>query len=120
MIRVFVVEPAPLTCVLIVATLKNQPGIEVVGFAPHFDESHLAQLEDCDVVLINTTLSGTESLRSVQFLTGRAPKIKSVVMGLPASKDVISAYLKAGAAGYVLEQEAVEVLPDYIKTLVAS
>jgi hypothetical protein len=40
-------------------------------------------------------------------------------MGLPASKDIINAYLEAGAAGYILEQEAVELLPGYLKSLAA-
>lgn len=117
MIRVFIVEKAPLTCVLIAATFSKQPGFEVVGFGPRIDEQDLPLLRSCDFVLINATLSSDEALRQVQYAARALPEVKCVVMGLPESEAVIRTYLDAGAAGYILSHELAQTLPHYIELL---
>lgn len=117
MIRVFIVEKAPLTCVLIAATFSKQPGFEVVGFGPHINEQNLPLLQGCDFVLINATLSNDETLRQVHYAAHAVPEIKCVIIGLPESESIIKTYLDAGAAGYILSHELAETLPRYIESL---
>lgn len=117
MIRVFIVEKAPLTCVLIAATFSKQQGFEVVGFGPQIDEQNLPLLRGCDFILINATLSNDESLQQVRYAVRALPEVKCVVMGLPESKSVIKTYLDAGAAGYIFSHELAETLPRYIEAL---
>ena len=117
MIRIFIVEKAPLTCVLIAATFAKQPGFEVVGFGPGVTGQNLPLIQTCDFVLINATLSNDEALRQVRFTAQVLPEVKCVVMGLTESESVIKSYLEAGAAGYVLGHELAEMLPRYIEIL---
>lgn len=117
MIRVFIVEKAPLTCVLIAATFSKQPGFEVVGYGPGINQQDLSLIRSCDFILINATLSNDEALRQVRYAAQALPEVKCVVMGLPESESVIKTYLDAGAAGYILSHELADALPRYIEIL---
>lgn len=117
MIRVFIVEKAPLTCVLIAATFSKQSGFEVAGYGPGISEQDLPRIRSCDFILINATLSNDETLQQIRYAAQVLPGVRCVVMGLPESESVIKTYLDAGAAGYIPSHELAETLPRYIEIL---
>lgn len=116
MIRLFVIDQAPLTGALTVALLQARPEIEVVGSAPAPTDEALAKIKTCDIVLVNTLPSNEEALAHVRKAAQASPRVKVLVVGLPDSGEVIRKYIRAGAVGHVLEQASAEELLQNIYT----
>jgi DNA-binding NarL/FixJ family response regulator len=116
MIRMFVIDKAPLTGALTVALLRARPEIEVVGSALAPNDEVMAKLKTCDVILVNATLSNEEALAHVRKAVQASPRARVLVVGLPDSDEVASKYIRAGAAGYVIEQASAEELLQSVYT----
>ena len=96
-------------CDLVSTALKGEPGIEVAGSATTIPEA-LAQIASCDVILVRTTLPGEGALELTRAVNRLDPSVKVLPIGTPESVPAILTLLEAGAAGYVLEHESIEVL----------
>lgn len=116
MIRMFVIDKAPLTGALIVALLQARPEIEVVGSAAAPNDEAIGRMKTCDVILVNATLSSEEALAHVRRAVEMSPRARVLAVGLPDSDEVVRKYIRAGAAGYVLEQASAEELFNNIYT----
>jgi DNA-binding NarL/FixJ family response regulator len=117
MIDVLIVNKSRLICSVIAAVLKEAPDIHAVGSATGVDEAlDLLRASDCDVVLVSTNLPNDGALELTQAVKGDSP-VKVLVMGLVESEEVILRYIEAGAAGYVLREDAVDDLLKNIRAV---
>ncbi len=64
--------------------------------------------DNCDVVLISSTLPQEGALKVIKTLRQRNVKAKMIVTGLSHETNAIIRYIAAGAAGYALSEEGVD------------
>jgi DNA-binding NarL/FixJ family response regulator len=109
MIRVLVVDDHPVVRHGLIAILRYEPGIEVVGDAADGEEAVRLILERRpDVVLLDLRLpklSGIEVMKSVR---PQAPEVRFLVLTTYDTDEYIGPALAAGAQGYLLK----DALPD--------
>jgi DNA-binding NarL/FixJ family response regulator len=109
MIRVLVVDDHPVVRHGLIAILRYEPGIEVVGDAADGEEAVRLILERRpDVVLLDLRLpkrSGIEVMKSVRR---EAPEVRFLVLTTYDTDEYIGPALAAGAQGYLLK----DALPD--------
>jgi DNA-binding NarL/FixJ family response regulator len=117
MIGVLIVNKSRLICSVISTVLKDEPDMYVVGVANNVAEAlNLIRTSNCDVALVSTNLpneGALEFLRAVKANTS----IKVLVIGLAELEEVILRYIEAGAAGYVLREDAVDDLLKNIRAV---
>ncbi len=120
MIRVLLINEFQLISNVIAVALEDEPGIAVTGQATSVDDA-LAQVvnSDVDIVLVSTKLPGDGALKLTRSLTKSDPSIKVLVLGLTEEKEEILPYIEAGAAGYILKDDSVEHLVEYVRTAYA-
>ncbi len=119
MIRTFLVDRVRLVAEVVGAALEGEPDIQVVGIATGVAEA-LERLAatPCDAVLVSTSLPDGGALSLVSAIRERHPQVKTLVMGLADSEGIILRYIEAGAAGYILREEGVDVLLSNLRAAV--
>lgn len=117
MINVLIVNRSRLMCSMVAAALEDEPDVHVFGSATSMDEAlDLIRSNRCDVVLVNTNLPNDGALALTQALQDES-SLKVLVMGLAASNEVILRYIEAGAAGYVLAEDAMDDLLKNVRAV---
>ena len=116
MIRVLVVEEVRAVCEIIATVLRSEADLEVVGGATDIDEA-VAHLGNCDLAVVNASLTTDSSVRMVRGLGRLAPRVKIVVMGLARSQHAILQCVGAGVAGYVWKDSSWD---DLLKSIRAA
>jgi DNA-binding NarL/FixJ family response regulator len=118
MIRVLVVDDHPVVRHGLIAILRYEPGIEVVGDAADGAEAVRLILERRpDVVLLDLRLpqlSGIEVMRQVR---AQAPQVRFLVLTTYDTDEYIAPALAAGAQGYLLKDALPEELSRAVRAL---
>jgi two-component system, NarL family, nitrate/nitrite response regulator NarL len=114
MMRVLIVEEVRAMCEVIATVLRSQPDIEIAGCATSLDEA-LAQVEQCDVALVNAAVQHGNSPLFIRTLRKRAPNAKVVLMGVARNQQEIMQSIEAGASGYVLKDDSLDELLKNIR-----
>jgi DNA-binding NarL/FixJ family response regulator len=118
-IRVLVVDDHPVVRHGLIAILRYEPGIEVVGDAADGAEA-VRQILDRrpDVVLLDLRLpllSGIEVMRQVR---PQVPQVRFLVLTTYDTDEYIAPALAAGAQGYLLKDALPEELSRAVRDLV--
>ncbi len=100
-------------CDLLEGVLAKEKNFASVGCAT--SETDLeATLEMCDVLLAWHELPGVNVLRLIRKLSARHMHLKILIMGIPSVKSTIVSFAEAGAVGYILSCDSIEILVSKI------
>lgn len=114
MMRVLIVDKLRLFCHTLKVVLQREEDMRVVGCATTAEEA-LHQVPHCDVVLVNTTTEDADSVHLVRQITTHQPGVKVLVVGISEMSDQILQYVEAGASGYILKEDSVELLLEKLR-----
>lgn len=114
MMRVLIVDKLRLFCHTLKVVLQREEDMRVVGCATTAEEA-LHQVPHCDIVLVNTTAEDMDSVQLVRQITSRHPGVKVLVVGISEMSDQILQYVEAGASGYILKEDSVELLLEKVR-----
>jgi len=106
-IRTLIVDEHRISGTVLAAVLSEEPDIDVVGVATTAQET-FEQINRCDIIIVNTSIRDEAALEISRLGLSPDLGVKTLVMGIPASEDVILRYIEAGAAGFVLRDDSVE------------
>ncbi len=110
MIKVLVVQATRLACSLTATLLRDEPDIQVVGWAITIEEA-LEKAPRANLILVDTSLENDSALKITKKLAKSYPEIDVLVFGLPEKPELVLRYVEAGADGYVAEElEATDLL----------
>jgi DNA-binding NarL/FixJ family response regulator len=100
--------------------LSQQPDITAVSCIDEAGEVIVEIGRLCpDIVLLDFTQQGRDSLKEVRQLREASPESRLVLMGLTASESDVLACIEAGAAGLLLREASLEELIQNIRAVVA-
>ena len=107
MIRSLIVHEVRLIADVTASALRIEPDLKMVGCA-HTTDAALTLLRKFryDVLLVSITLPNDGAARLTHAMTQMKSPSKILITGLVEAKAVILPFLEAGAAGYVLKDEA--------------
>jgi DNA-binding NarL/FixJ family response regulator len=99
---------------VLASVLEDEVDIEVVGMATTFMDA-LKEAEKADLLLVTTNLRDNGTLRLLKTLIASGGRTKAVVVGPNETVGEILPYVEAGAAGYVLKDDSVEMLIQRVR-----
>jgi two-component system, NarL family, response regulator NreC len=95
----------------LISLLDPEPGFEVVGRAQDGREAVKVALEiEPDVVAMDVSMPGLSGIEAARQITARRPGIRILCLSMHRERQYLKAALEAGASGYVLKDDAPEVL----------
>mgnify|MGYP000865277819 CR=1 FL=1 len=96
--------------------LKREPDLQVCGEAATFDEALAAAAEhQPDVILVDITLKDRSGLELIRELRQRHPAIRCLVLSMHDEAEYADRALRAGARGYVMKEDADDVIVQAIR-----
>ena len=119
-VRVFLVDDHPIVRHGLAKLLAAEPDIEVCGEAADA-RSALEGIATSspDVVLVDISLGGASGIDLIREAKALAPKAASLVVSMHDELLFAERALRAGALGYVVKQEAVEVIVRAVRAVAA-
>ncbi|MDT8304444.1 MAG: response regulator transcription factor [Anaerolineae bacterium] len=114
MMRVLIVDKLRLFSNTLKVVLQRENDMRVVGCASTVEEA-LHQMPHCDVVLVNTGSEEDGAVDLVRAITSRDPAIKVLVVGITEMSDQILEYVEAGASGYILKEDSIDLLLEKVR-----
>jgi DNA-binding NarL/FixJ family response regulator len=114
MMRVLIVDKLRLFSHTLKVVLQRETDMRVVGCATTAEEA-LHQLPHCDIVLVNTTSEDDSAVELVRAITNQHPSVKVLVVGVAEMSEEILQFVEAGASGYILKEDSVELLLEKVR-----
>ena len=114
--RVLVVDDHPIVRRGFAQLINQEPDITVCAEAEDIAEA-LTALEAChpDLVIVDIVLKNANGLELLKRLPSLAPETKALVVSMHDEQIYAERVLRAGARGYVMKQEADEVIVTAIR-----
>lgn len=98
--------------------LSSDPNLHVVGEATNFEEAiHAARDLRPDVFIMDIGMPGMDGLEALPLLLQGSPQTRVLVLTMHEDNAMVQAYLRAGAAGYIIKRAAESELIDAIYAL---
>src|SRR3712207_334018 len=118
-LHVAVVDDHPLFREGVAATLRAQPGINVVGEGASAAEAVLLAADKLpDVMLLDVSMPGG-GLNAARQITAAHPVVKVVMLTVSEEEEDVTAALRAGARAYVLKGVAARELVGILHSVAA-
>jgi DNA-binding NarL/FixJ family response regulator len=117
-VRVLLADDHPLVRAGIRATLVAEGDFTLVGEAATGDETQrmCAELEP-DVLLLDVHMPGPPAVETMRFVRAQSPETKVLILTAYDSDAYVRSLISAGAVGYVLKEEATQVVVRAIRTV---
>jgi DNA-binding NarL/FixJ family response regulator len=116
---VAVADDHPLFRAGVIGSLREEPGIEVVGEAVDAPSAlALARAELPDVIILDIAMPGG-GLTAAGRIASACPATRIVMLTVSEDEDDLLAAVKAGASGYVLKGAGAGELASVIRSVVA-
>lgn len=117
-IRVILADDHPLLRRGVATTLDAEPDIEVVAEAGTGDEAlALCAKHRPDVLLLDLSMPGPSVTDIIAVLHGLGPETRVVILSAYADEAYIYKMIESGVAGYLLKDEAPELVVTAIRTV---
>jgi len=118
--KIFVVDQHPLVRQGLAGLIEQETGLSVCGEAESTEEAFQAITEaEPDVVIIDLTQGASRSLALIRNLTKRFRDLPILALTMHEESFYAERALRAGALGYVTQQEASEHIIDAIRRVLA-
>jgi DNA-binding NarL/FixJ family response regulator len=116
-IRLVVVDDHPMFRAGVVASIADQPDVEVVAEGASAAEAlALAEKHEPDICLLDIAMPGG-GLNAARDITAALPQTRVVMLTVSEDEDDLLAAMKAGASGYVLKGAAGSELAAVLRTV---
>ncbi|MBI1395189.1 MAG: response regulator [Betaproteobacteria bacterium] len=100
--------------------LNHEPDLEVVAEADDGDGAIQADEEQVpDVIIMDIAMPRVDGIEATRRILSRRPAARVLALSLHTDTRFVDAMLDAGAAGYVLKQDAFADLLDAVHQVVA-
>ena len=100
--------------------ISEEKDIQIIGEASGGREAiQLAGSLSPDVMVIDISMGDTNGIEVTRQITSQNPEIKVIAYSVHADTRFIDDILKAGAAGYVLKDDAVEEVTQCIRSVIS-
>lgn len=118
--RILIVDDHPIVRHGIAALLAKEKDFSICGEAGTFDEAGqlLARLRP-DVIILDITLKDRNGLELIAPALKANPEARVLVLSMHDESDYAERSLRAGAHGYVMKENADDVLVDALRTVLA-
>lgn len=117
-IRVLLADDHPLVRAGIRATLIAEGDFALIGEATNGDEVRqmCSELKP-DVLLLDVQMPGPTAVQTVSYLRTQCPELRVMVLTAHDNEVYVRSLISAGAVGYVLKDEAPQVVVRAIRTV---
>jgi DNA-binding NarL/FixJ family response regulator len=117
-IRVLIADDCPLLRAGVRTELARHAVIEVVGEARNGDEAlQQAEVLRPDMLLLDIGMPGLSAAEVIRRVRTLARPVQVLILTAHGDIDNVHNMLEAGATGYMLKDEAPEVLTDAVRTV---
>ncbi|HOD49650.1 MAG TPA: response regulator transcription factor [Candidatus Hydrogenedentes bacterium] len=114
--RILVVDDHPIVRRGFAQLINHEPDISVCGEAEDLTQAlHLLESLQPDLVIVDIVLKNANGLELLKRLPSLAPQTKALVVSMHDEQIYAERVLRAGARGYVMKQEADEVIVTAIR-----
>ena len=116
MTDIVIVDDHPLMRKGLVRTIESEVDLDVIGQMSSAEEA-LEQIEDLDPVLaiVDISLPGMSGMELIKHLQSRMPDLKILVVSRHDETLYAERCIRAGAKGYLMKQEAGDVIVKAIR-----
>lgn len=117
-IRVILADDHPLLRAGLRAVLEDIPDICLVGDTATTDAlPRLCAIKQVDVLLLDVTMPGPGLEATLEAMRRDCPQVKVVILSAVAHLTVVQTAVRLGAIGYILKEEAPELIAIAIRTV---
>lgn len=117
-IRLLLADDHPTVRIGIRAIVAGARDLHIVGEAANGQETQRLSQELCpDVLLLDLSMPGPPAIETIAYLKAHCPQVRALILTAYDNEVYVRGALAAGAAGYVLKDEAPEALIRAIRSV---
>jgi two-component system, NarL family, nitrate/nitrite response regulator NarL len=118
LVRILIVDDFDLWKSFMVARLREQPDLEIVGLASDgLQAVQKAEELQPDLILLDMMLPNLNGIQAAQQIRKVAPKTKILFVSSESDLESVRSAFQAGGSGYILKMDASEELLDGIESV---
>ncbi len=117
-IRVILAEDHHLVRAAVAELLSKEPDIEIVGqVADGYELFGTVKMFQPDVLVLDAKMPGHKVIEATRTMKNDFPRIKTLLLSAHNRREYVVGVLREGAAGYVLKDDAPEMLAQAIRAV---